>query len=218
MNCEACRRSIDRLHQLEPDQRAALHRHLADCEDCRRRFDAKIGLDRMLDGLAGLAAGHAPPTPTELLRTRKRALQRRIVLALVGAVVAGLACTALLLVDPPFARYALAGTALVMLATAVLSARQASALGRVADGLGGPRQWRDQVRREYRQWSLLGPWVTLLFAALTGALIVRHGLSDPRVAVYLVTALAIAAFCTHGYVVRRPALRRELALIDQLGE
>jgi anti-sigma factor RsiW len=53
------------LGALDPDERAAMKRHLEECEICRREYDALAGLPAMLDRI--VPADVPPPQPSAAL-------------------------------------------------------------------------------------------------------------------------------------------------------
>lgn len=214
MHCDDVRQDIDRIDTLVTEQRAVVHRHLADCTACRDYFDAAAGLADILSGLSQALPGDGAPAVKRKLAERSGLRRGEYHWALAGAVVTGLAAIWFFAgSDPLFAKFALAGTLVVMITTAWRSSRAARTL---ASGDGGLDAWRAELEKERHHILVAGPLVTAGFFVLTAVVVARSGLSDPRAVVFSVTWLAVLAHTVWRLLIRRPVLNRELQVLGDL--
>jgi hypothetical protein len=216
MNCSDAGKAIEGLTELNPAQRAELHRHLAECAGCGQRFDARLGLDAALGELAMLRSQRSPTLIGAALLACRRQRQREFVLAVVAALLCALAAVGLQTADASFARLALPAMAVVFALQAWRSLRAGARFLGAAGSDAGPAQWTVELRHERRLIRYAGPLVAMQFALLTAFAIHLHGLSDPRIAVYLLTASGLVAYVAWKFSRRLPQIEREIALLTAL--
>ena len=216
MKCTDVTLQIERYAALDDETRAAVHRHVADCAPCRDRFDELSGLNRALGELAAARSGVDPQAVAAALRGKRRQRVREVALSAVASVFCAVAVLWFIDVDVQFARFALPAMALVFAVQAWRSHREGVRFLGAADRGDGPTEWMHELRRERRRIRLFGPLVAVQFAGLTGFAIWLHGLGEPRVAAYIVTALGIAGYVGWQIARRLPELQRELELIESM--
>lgn len=216
MNCTEAVASIERFAALTDGARAEVHGHVAQCSECRARFDELSGLNEALSALANARSSLDSRMVAKALRDRRGQRVREVVLASIAALLCVLASIWFVDTDIQFARFAVLGMAVALAFQAWRSHRQGVRFVSAADSDAGPGQWMKELLRERRLIRWMGPVVALQFSLLTAFVIWKHELDDPRVAVYIVTALAIAAYVAWQILRRLPELQRELALLETL--
>ena len=213
MSCELTHQALHHPDALSEAERAALHLHLAHCATCRARYDARV--DAALADLATLRSQRPAVEVIAALQQRQRQRTREFVLAVVASVLCVLAAIGLQASDANFARWALPIMAFVFAVQAWRSLRDGRRFLR-ASAADGPLQWARELQRERRLIRYGGPLVALQFAALTGWLIHWHGWSDPRLLIYLLTAVLIVGYVAWQIGQRLPRIERELRLLADL--
>lgn len=216
MSCQDIQQEIDRYARLDQASREEIRNHLENCPDCRDYFSTASALADSLQPLAEMGMRNQ----SDILNRLKRhsgVLRGQGIWALSGAMVALVAAIILFLQgDTAFAGFALTGTLLVLLFVAWRSAREARLMFDAAGDRSAVALWRSQLKKERRQVVIEGPAICVGFLVLTVAVVIRHGVDDFRWLIFAGVWLFVAVYVARQFFVRRPAIDRELSLLDEL--
>lgn len=174
---------------------------------------AENALERQIEMLRSVTAANSASRVQDGITKITRLKQQRVFYASLGAAVSVFATSYFAFQGDPFSYSVLGLVSVVMIWTALKSSREASTLARLRSGASLLTSWRAEIRQQLRQ-TLISPVLTLTFAVLTGSVVLRHGMFDFRSFLFLATSAGLLVFVVYQLLVVRPALRRELALLN----
>ncbi len=170
-------------------------------------------IEAQLDMLRTATSGESAQRVREGIDRRIKTRRRIVALAAAGALVSALATAVFIMKKDPFGYFALALTTFVMAVVAWKSANWTTHNGLQGTGIQMLEVWRKELRQQLRH-TLLAQLIAVQFTGLAGWVVWLHGLVDGRALLYVITALVIWTFALYQWLVVRPALRRELAAIN----
>ena len=215
MDCYHCREIADRYAAAADEERSSLHKHMADCSECRGYFDGFQRTTRAFERLGEIDGREARQRIRSDLSRRAGLARRQSIWAGVGALIAALAAFWFIAKGDPFGYFALLGTSIVMGWTLWRSRRQARAFAASCEDAQMLSRWRADVVEQLKQVGVVGPLIAAGFAILSTIVVVRFGVVSLRGLLYGLTCIAIVAYVVRQWLVVRPQLQAELTVMDE---
>ena len=215
MNCEHCRETADRYAVASDEERRQVHAHMSECGECRDYFDGFRRTTAAFEHLGNIEGAQARIRIRGDLERRADRSRRQAQWAMVGAVIAALAAFWFIAKAEPFGYFALLGTSIAMGWAVWRSRRQARRFAEACEDTQMLTRWRGDVQQELHEVTIVGPLIAVAFAILSTIVIVRFGIVSLRGLIYGGTCMAIIAYVARQWVVVRPRLRSEMALVDE---
>lgn len=176
-------------------------------------FDEKQ-LEAQLDKLRSIGSGNSARRVLEGVVSRTEQQKRQIIALLAGAGVSAMAALHFILKgDDPFGYIALIMTTFVFLYAARESAKNAEQLASIHSGSSLIASWKEDLEKQLKQ-TIMTQFVTFQFMLMTAWVVWHVGALSLKSMIFLLTLFGISIFSFYQIWVVRPALKRELSMLN----
>ena len=175
---------------------------------------SKRSLEAQIEQLRRTSSGDSAQRVQTGMQQRARLQRRQVIAASFGACVAAIATFHFIRQDDPFGYFALTLATVVFIFVAWRSAHQAVALTALKSGVSLLAGWRAELKQQLRH-ALLSQLVAVQFVVMTAWVLSKNDLLSLKSSLFLLTATSIVVFAAYQFLVIRPALRRELRMLDE---